>query len=58
MNEISEVAGLQRYPLARRTLMTTGLISGFTLAAQRVEAQAIHTECRGAGHRRNPHSGA
>lgn len=43
MQEISEIAGLRRYPLGRRGLVATGLISGFTLATQRVEAQAIHT---------------
>lgn len=32
MNDLSELAGLQRYPLARRGLVMTGLISGFTLA--------------------------
>jgi len=47
VNDFSEVAGLQRYPLARRSLMMTGLISGFTLATQRVEAQAIHTGSAG-----------
>ena len=47
MNDISELAGLQRYPLARRGMIMTGLISGFTLATQRVEAQAIHTDAEG-----------
>ena len=35
--------GLKTYPLARRGMMMTGLISGFTLAVTRVEAQVIHT---------------
>jgi len=47
MNELTEIQGLRRYPLARRGLMMTGLISGFTLATQRVEAQAIHTDAQG-----------
>lgn len=56
MNEMSEIAGLQHYPLGRRGLVTTGLISGFTLATQRVEAQAIHTSAEGldAGETRIP----
>jgi carboxymethylenebutenolidase len=47
MNDMTEVAGLQRYPLARRGFVMTSLISGFTLATQRVEAQAIHTDTEG-----------
>ena len=43
MNDIPEIHGLRDYPLARRGLMMTGLISGFTLATKRVEAQAITT---------------
>ncbi len=39
--------GLTRYPLPRRSVMMTGLISGFTLATTRVEAQAIHTDAAG-----------
>lgn len=39
--------GLRRYPLARRGFVMTGLISGFTLATQRVEAQTIHTGTTG-----------
>ena len=35
--------GLASYPLPRRGVVMTGLISGFTLATTRVEAQAIHT---------------
>ncbi len=39
--------GLTNYPLPRRGVIMTGLISGFTLATTRVEAQAIHTEATG-----------
>ena len=39
--------GLASYPLPRRGVVMTGLISGFTLAATRVEAQAIHTDAAG-----------
>lgn len=39
--------GLASYPLPRRGLVMTGLISGFTLATTRVEAQAIHTDTTG-----------
>ncbi|HEY0184590.1 MAG TPA: dienelactone hydrolase family protein [Rhodopila sp.] len=47
MNDVTESRGLQDYPLARRGMLMTGLISGFTLATQRVEAQAIHTDSTG-----------
>ena len=47
MNDVIELVGLQNYPLARRSLMMTGLISGFTLATQRAEAQSIHTDSGG-----------
>ncbi len=48
--------GLKSYPLARRGMMMTGLISGFTLATTRVEAQVIHTDAGGldAGETRIP----
>ncbi len=39
--------GLKDYPLARRGMLMSGLISGFTLATTRVEAQAIHTDAAG-----------
>jgi len=39
--------GLASYPLPRRNVIMTGLISGFTLATTRVEAQAIHTDPAG-----------
>jgi carboxymethylenebutenolidase len=38
-----ELAGLTRFPLARRGFVASGLISGFTLATTVVHAQAIHT---------------
>jgi carboxymethylenebutenolidase len=47
MPDPTETAGLHDYPLARRGVLMTGLISGFSLATQRVEAQAIHTGTRG-----------
>ena len=47
MTDISEAAGLRDYPLIRRGVLMTGLIGGFTLATQRVEAQAIHTGTAG-----------
>lgn len=47
MNDLTEITGLHHYPLARRGLMMTSLISGFTLATTRVEAQAIHTDSAG-----------
>jgi carboxymethylenebutenolidase len=47
MHDETEIGGLRDYPLARRGVLMTGLISGFTLATQRVEAQAIHTGTEG-----------
>ena len=47
MNDMTEITGLREYPLARRSLMMTGLISGFTLATTRVDAQTIHTDTNG-----------
>jgi carboxymethylenebutenolidase len=47
MNDLTQIHGLRDYPLARRGLMMTGLISGFTLATTRVEAQMIHTDTEG-----------
>jgi len=47
MNDFTETTGLRDYPLARRGLMMTGLISGFTLAVDRVEAQTITTDSNG-----------
>lgn len=39
--------GLRRHRLARRGMVMTSLIGGFTMATARVEAQAIHTDSRG-----------
>lgn len=39
--------GLRSYPLARRGMVMTGLISGLTLATTRVEAQVVHTDAAG-----------
>jgi carboxymethylenebutenolidase len=47
MNDLTEITGLRRYPLARRGFVMTSLISGFTLATQRAEAQAIQTDTAG-----------
>jgi carboxymethylenebutenolidase len=47
MNDFSEIAGLRNYPLARRGLMMTGLISSFTPAGERVEAQTITADTNG-----------
>jgi carboxymethylenebutenolidase len=43
MNDVSGPA----HPLARRAFVMTSLITGFTLATARVEAQAIHTDATG-----------
>ena len=47
MNDLAGLTGLRDYPLARRGVIMTSLISGFTLATTRVEAQAIHTDAEG-----------
>ncbi len=47
MNDVPEMNVLRRYPLARRGFVMTSLISGFSLATQVVEAQAIHTDDTG-----------
>ena len=47
MNDMAGLDGLQRYPLARRGLFMTSLISGFTLAIPGVEAQTIATDAAG-----------
>jgi carboxymethylenebutenolidase len=44
---MSEVDSLTRFPLARRGALMGALISGFTLATTRVDAQAIHTDANG-----------
>jgi carboxymethylenebutenolidase len=47
MNDMTGLIGLQSYPLARRGVLMTSLISGFTLATQRVEAQSVRTDATG-----------
>jgi carboxymethylenebutenolidase len=52
MNETTRVAengltGLASYPLARRGMLMSGLMSGFTLATTRVEAQIVKTDSVG-----------
>ena len=47
MNDMAETIGLRDYPLARRGLFMTSLISGLTMATQRVDAQAIATDGKG-----------
>jgi len=47
MNDFGELPGLQKYPLARRGLMMSSLMTGLTLATTRVEAQVIHTDSAG-----------
>lgn len=47
MNDLSQTAGLHHTPIARRGVIMSSLITGFTLAATRVEAQAIHTDTTG-----------
>jgi carboxymethylenebutenolidase len=47
MGEIPELSGLRRFPLARRGMMTGGLITGLTVLTTRVDAQAIHTDEQG-----------
>ncbi len=44
---MDELVGLKDYPLARRGVIMTSLISGLTLATTRVEAQAITTPSDG-----------
>ena len=47
MNDRAETAGLERYPLARRGLLASGLVSGLTMATTRVDAQVITTDTSG-----------
>jgi carboxymethylenebutenolidase len=56
MDDATELKGFRDYPLARRGMLMTGLISGFTLATQRAGAQAIQTDETGieAGEARVP----
>lgn len=44
MNDMHGLTGLASYPLARRGMLMTGLMSGFTLATTRVDAQVIKTD--------------
>jgi carboxymethylenebutenolidase len=47
MGDLDGLAGLTRQTLARRGFVMTSLIAGYTLAAPRAEAQAIHTDSTG-----------
>lgn len=47
LDDTAELAGLRDYPLARRGLLGSGLISGLTLLTTRVEAQVVHTDIDG-----------
>jgi carboxymethylenebutenolidase len=47
MESETELLGLKRYPLARRGFVMTSLISGFTLATTKVDAQIITTPATG-----------
>ena len=47
MNDIHEAAGLHRFPLARRGMVMSALITGLTLATHRVEAQSVYTNATG-----------
>ena len=44
---MNELSGLQNYPLARRGFVMTTLVTGFTLATERAEAQAVQTDTAG-----------
>ena len=44
---MNDIPGLTSFPLARRGFIMTSVISGFTLATTRVEAQAIKTDSAG-----------
>ena len=59
MNDTDMTSGLRDYPLARRGLMMSSLMTGLTLATTRVEAQAIHTDTDGldAGETKVPSGG-
>jgi len=47
MNDFDETLGLRDFPLARRGVLMTSLIGGFTLATERAEAQAITADTAG-----------
>jgi carboxymethylenebutenolidase len=59
MSDPEVTSGLRDYPLARRGLMMSSLMTGLTLATTRVEAQAIHTDTEGleAGETKVPSGG-
>jgi carboxymethylenebutenolidase len=60
MNDTAAMmSGLRDFPLARRGLMMSSLMSGLTLATTRVEAQTIHTDTEGldAGETKVPSGG-
>ena len=44
---MNELAGLTRFPMARRGFVMSGLVGGFTMATTRVDAQAIQTDTAG-----------
>lgn len=47
MDDMQGLEGLREYPLARRGMLMSGLMSGLTLATTRVEAQVIKTDMEG-----------
>ena len=47
MDGLQGLGGLKDYPLARRGMLMTGLISGFTMAVSTVQAQVIQTDTTG-----------
>ena len=47
MNDMQGLSGLASYPLARRGMLMSGLVSGLTLATTRVEAQVVRTDSVG-----------
>ncbi|MDA8050756.1 MAG: dienelactone hydrolase family protein [Rhodospirillales bacterium] len=47
MADFREIAGLERFPLARRGVVQGGLVAGLTMATTRVEAQVIDTDAKG-----------
>ncbi len=47
MNDHSEAMGQHRFPLGRRAMVRSGVVTGLALAAAGAEAQAIHTDSSG-----------
>ena len=47
MDGLQGLNGLKDFPLPRRGMLMTGLISGFTMAVSTVEAQVVHTDTTG-----------